>query len=56
MACWKIYYIDSISRGKVCHTYYCGNKTRAEIIEFFGLNQPDCYWFKLEFIKDPEKL
>ena len=56
MADWKIYYIDSHSHGKVCHTYYSGNMTRAEIIEFFGLNQPDCYWFKLELNKNPEKI
>ena len=52
MTKWKITYIDSKSRGKKLTTYYTGNFSRYQIIEFFGLNQPDCYWFKLEIVKD----
>lgn len=48
---WKIYYKDTLSRGKVCTTYYCGDKSREEIIEFFGLKQPDCLWYKLEIVE-----
>lgn len=52
MATWKIYYKDKMSNGQLCSTMYSGTMTRSEIIEFFGLNQPDCYWFKLELQKD----
>lgn len=49
---WKITYIDSKSRGKKCVTYYTGNKSREEIILFFGLDEPDCYWYELEIVNN----
>ena len=48
MTKWRITYIDKLSRGHKRTTYYYGSVTRQFIIEFFGLNQPDVLWFKIE--------
>ncbi len=51
MVTWKITYIDTKSRGKRCTTYHTGHFTRQQIIEFFGLNQPDVLWFRIEQVR-----
>lgn len=37
--------------GQVCHPEFKGNKTRREIIEFFGLEEPDVEWYTIEEVK-----
>lgn len=31
-------------------TYYTGDKTEAQVIEFFGLDEPEVEWYKVELI------
>ena len=50
MPTYKIYYKDQLSKGHICTTMYCGNKTEEEIIEFFGLNNSDVEWYKVEIV------
>lgn len=42
------------TNGQVCHPEFRGNKTRREIIEFFGLEEPDVEWYKIEVLHDDE--
>lgn len=51
MTTWKITYIDTKSGGRKLTTYYTGDYTKWQIISFFGLNEPDVVWFKLEIVK-----
>lgn len=34
--------------GHIVTPEYTGNKTREQVIEFFGLREPDIEWFKIE--------
>lgn len=54
MTKWKITYIDKLSNGRKNVTYYYGSNTRYGIIKFFGLDNADVLWFKIEIIKDEE--
>lgn len=33
--------------GRIVTPEYIGSKTRAEIIEFFGLEEPDIEWYEI---------
>lgn len=46
---YKIIYKE-IGKPKPGTTYYTGYKTEAQVIEFFGLNEPDVEWYKVELI------
>ena len=35
-------------------TEYIGNKTRQQIIEFYGLNKPDVEHYRIEVVNDKE--
>lgn len=35
-------------------TEYIGNKTRQQIIEFYGLNEPDVEYYRIEVVNDKE--
>lgn len=52
MTTWKIQYIDTKSNGKRLTTFHTGSLTRYEIIKFFGLDQPDVLWFKIERVRN----
>jgi hypothetical protein len=61
---FKIYYIDTVivnalkSRGEDVSdiskinpsTTECNMRSPREVIEFYGLNQPDVLWYKIEEI------
>jgi hypothetical protein len=44
MSKWIISYIE-VGSGKVRTTTHSGNKTKEEVIEFFGLNESDIEWY-----------
>lgn len=52
MKTWRIRYKDSKSNGRVVTMFYSGNFSRYQIINYYGLNQPDCYWFELKIMND----
>lgn len=33
--------------GRIVTPEYIGSKTRAQVIEFFGLKEPDIEWFEI---------
>lgn len=33
--------------GRIVTPEYIGSKTRAQVIEFFGLEEPDIVWYKI---------
>ena len=33
--------------GRIVTPEYIGSKTRAEVIEFFGLEEPDIEWYEI---------
>ena len=33
--------------GRIVTPEYIGSKTRAQVIEFFGLEEPDIEWFEI---------
>lgn len=33
--------------GRIVTHEYIGSKTRAQVIEFFGLEEPDIEWFEI---------
>lgn len=39
-----------VGKPKPDTTYYTGNKTEAQVIEFFGLDEPEVEWYKVELI------
>lgn len=36
------------STGHIVTPEFIGNKTRKQVIEFFGLREPDIEWYKIE--------
>lgn len=44
MSKWIINYIE-VGSGKVRTTTHSSNKTKEEVIEFFGLNESDIEWY-----------
>ncbi|MCH5234937.1 MAG: hypothetical protein J1E16_06555 [Muribaculaceae bacterium] len=51
MTYWRVKYIDKYSGGKVSTTVYYGDISEKEVIEFFGLENEDVYWYELELIE-----
>lgn len=43
---YKIYYKEVGREPR--HTTHEGLKTPEELVEFFGLNEPDVEWYKIE--------
>ena len=39
-----------VGKPKPSTTYHTGNKTEAQVIEFFGLDEPEVEWYKVELI------
>lgn len=52
MKTYKITYADDLSGGAERSTFFSGTKTRQEIIEFFGLRNPDIHWYKIEEVNE----
>lgn len=46
---WEIIYKE-VNRPRPNTTSYTGYKTREEVIEFFGLEEPDVEWYEIEQI------
>lgn len=46
---YKITYKE-IGRPTPKTTYYSGDKSEAYIIKFFGLDEPEVEWYKVELI------
>ena len=46
MSKWIINYIE-VGSTKVRTTTHSGNKSRNEVIEFFGLNENDIEWYEV---------
>lgn len=52
---WIVAYIDADSDG-VRKTAISGQYTKEEVIDFFGLNNSDVYWYDVyEFIEKEEE-
>lgn len=43
-----------VGREKPIKTTYIGDRDRRYIIDFFGLEQPDVEWYKIELIDGKE--
>ena len=49
----KHWYVELKEVGHdVLTTEYIGNKSREEVIKWFGLDQPDVVWYKLRCKED----
>lgn len=40
--------LKEVGRDLILHPSYYGNKTEEEVIEFFGLKEPDIEWYYIE--------
>ena len=41
--------------GQIVTPEYVGNKTREQVIEFFGLEEPDIEWYEISEVEiDPK--
>ncbi len=43
-----------VGREKPIKTTYIGDRDRRYIIDFFGLEQPDVEWYKIELKEDKQ--
>ena len=48
---YKITYKE-VNRPNSATTTYEGTMSEAQVIEFFGLNEPEVEWYKIETIND----
>lgn len=50
---WIVVYIDADSNGQKRKTSISGQYTKDEVIDFFGLKNPDVYWYDVyEFVEE----
>lgn len=45
---YRIRYADKQSHGSERITYFDGDVSESEVIDFFGLRKSDVYWYKVE--------
>jgi hypothetical protein len=50
MKTWKVT-IKEVGREKPIETYHSGNRTYSEVKEFFGCNESDVEWYKIEEVE-----
>lgn len=50
---WRVY-IKEWNTPHEIMTEYIGNMTREQIIEFYGLNEPDVEYYRIEVIESKE--
>lgn len=50
MVKWKINYKDTASHGETRTVRYEGECSEEQVIDFFGLNNADVEWYKVERI------
>lgn len=48
---WKVEYIETGRKG-TRSTTHTGNLSKEEVIEFFGLNEPDIEWYNVYEISE----
>lgn len=48
--CWQIIYKET-GKSETQITKHLGHLTEAEIIKFFGLNDPDVEWYYIKELK-----
>ena len=49
---WKVQYIDTWTNGEIRETELHGYYDYNDVIKFFGLNEPEVSWYKVEEIED----
>lgn len=49
---WKVDYKDTKSNGELRTTYYMGDVDKSFVIDFFGLNRPDVFWYNVELVEE----
>ena len=51
---WKVEYKE-VGRDKIFETTHWGDLSKSEVVEFFGLDEPDVTWYRVtEIIKNLE--
>ena len=48
--CWQIRYREA-GKSETRTTKHLGHLTEAEVIKFFGLNDPDVEWYDIKELK-----
>ena len=53
---WNVKFIDSLSGGKVQETSITGYYDYNDVVEFFGLRNPDVSWYDIEMDEEYNKM
>ena len=51
MKTWKVK-IKEVGNDHIIETSYIGEVNGAEVVKWFGLDQPNVEWYELEFVEE----